>query len=190
MGAIPFTPISPAAQRAVAGAAPGFGQRRCAETKAETVVQLPERPDLSVLSEAIPLFYVGRNRHGFWVVRDADGRSGGVFLWQRSARRFAGRQSASSGCATMFLNETLELDLENQGSRLVPILTALLEFVGHRAPGVASLVGMMRTEWRKLCAEIWRAVAGARRNRDALERELFRGQYRLSSKNDDDLPVP
>ena len=29
----------------------------------------------------------------------------------------------------------------------------------------------------------------ARRARTMLEAELFRGQYRLSSKNDDDLPI-
>jgi hypothetical protein len=37
--------------------------------------------------------------------------------------------------------------------------------------------------------QISRAVAGERRNRAAIERELFHGQYRLLSKNDDDLPI-
>jgi hypothetical protein len=49
---------------------------------------------------------------------------------------------------------------------------------------------MAIAEWRKLAAQMSRAVAGQRRNRAALERDLFAGQYFLSSKNDDDLPVP
>ena len=36
---------------------------------------------------------------------------------------------------------------------------------------------------------IRRALADERRNRDLIEREIHRGQYRLSSKNDDDLPT-
>jgi hypothetical protein len=43
-------------------------------------VNFLRRPDLSVLSEAIPLFYIAQNKLGFWVAREAEGRGGGVFF--------------------------------------------------------------------------------------------------------------
>jgi hypothetical protein len=91
----------------------------------ERVSKFPRRPDHQILSESIPLFFVGRNRHGFWVVREAEGRTGGIFLFKRSALRFAKKHSAPVGCATMFLTERFELDVENRGSPLVAWLHAL-----------------------------------------------------------------
>jgi hypothetical protein len=153
-------------------------------------IDLPKRPDLTVLNRSIPLFYIGRNSRGFWVAREADGRSGGVFLFRQSALRFTRNSSASSGCGVMILNGRLELDLENRGSRVVEPLTAAMDFAARRLPGLVALLGIAVRQWRKLVAKISQASAAGRRNRDALERELFHGQYRLSSKNDDDLPVP
>ncbi len=92
---------------------------------AGTVAKFPRRPDARVLSEAIPLFFIGRNKHGLWVVREAEGRTGGVFLLKRSALGFAKQNSAPAGCAIMFLVESFELDIENQGSRLVMWLEAI-----------------------------------------------------------------
>ena len=155
-----------------------------------TVINFPKRPDLTVLSQTIPLFYIARNKHGFWVAREAEGQRGGIFLLRRSALRFARDSSAPAGCAMMFLNEALELDLENEGSRHVEILAAGIDVITRRAPQFAAFVAMAIAEWRKLVAQISRAFAGERRNRAAIERELFRGQYTLSSKNDDDLPIP
>jgi hypothetical protein len=60
----------------------------------------------------------------------------------------------------------------------------------RRAPFLAAFIGMAVAEWRKLVAQVSRAVAGERRNRKAIEKELFHSQYTLSSKNDDDLPIP
>ena len=153
------------------------------------LVELPKRPDCHVLSTAIPLFYIGKNRHGFWVVRDAEGRTGGLFLRRESALRFA-RDREPAGCATMFLGEPLELDVENQGSQLVMGLTAAIEFAARRLPSVATFIGFALTEWRKLVTELSGALAGERRNRAAIEHELFRDEYRLTSKYDDDLPMP
>jgi hypothetical protein len=51
-------------------------------------------------------------------------------------------------------------------------------------------IGSAITEWRKLITQISDAFASQRRHREAIEKELFRGQYTLSSKNDDDLPIP
>jgi hypothetical protein len=155
-----------------------------------TATQLPRRPDASALSEAIPLFYIGRNKHGVWAVRRAEGQSGGLFLFKQSAARFARRQSQPDGCAMMFLAEPFELDVENQGSRIAGLLAAASEVVARRAPLLMSFIGSAIAEWRQLVAEISDAFAGHRRHRDAIEKELFRGQYTLCSKNDDDLPIP
>jgi hypothetical protein len=155
-----------------------------------TVINFPRRPDLNILSETIPLFYIAQNKHGFWVAREAEGRCGGVFLLRRSAVRFARQQSGSAGCAMMFLNEELELDIENEGDRLVEPIAALIGVATRRTPKFASFVAMAIAEWRKLVGQIGRAFAGERRNRKAIERELFRGAYTLASKNDDDLPPP
>ena len=152
------------------------------------VVNFPRRPDLSVLSETIPMFYIAPNKHGFWVAREPEGRCGGAFLLRRSAVRFARQQSGSAGCAMVFLNEELELDIENEGDRLVEPIAALIDVVTRRAPKFATFVAMAIAEWRKLIAQIAGAFAGERRNRRAIERELFRGEYMLASKNDDDLP--
>ncbi len=175
---------------AVASSAQDFVSRGRASGGLSTVVNFPKRPDLTVLSETIPLFYIARNTYGFWVAREAEGRCGGEFLLRRSAVRFARHKSAPAGCAMMFLNEALELDIENEGSRFVGPLAAAMDIVTRRAPIFAAFVAMAIAEWRKLVAQISRAFAGERRNRSAIERELFHGQNILLSKSDDDLPVP
>jgi hypothetical protein len=154
-----------------------------------TMAILPRRPDASALSEAIPLFYIGRNKSGLWVVREAAGGSGGLFLFKQSAARFARRQSEPAGCAMMFLAEPFELDVDNQGGRVAGLLCAASEIVARRAPLLGSIVGSVVAEWRKLIAEISDAFSSQRRHRGAIEKELFRGQYTLASKNDDDLPI-
>ena len=77
-----------------------------------------------------------------------------------------------------------------KGGRVVESVSAALDAGLRRMPILAAFVTMAIAEWRTLLAQVSRAVAGQRRNRTALESELFRGQYRLSSKNDDDLPIP
>jgi hypothetical protein len=151
--------------------------------------KFPRRPSLHVLSETIPLFYICRNRHGFWVARDAEGRCGGVFFRKESAFRFARRKSEPTGCAMMLLDEPLELDVENQGNRIMAPLGVAIDTMIRRAPRLAAFLGMMIAEWWKLVDEITRALAGERKHRAAIEQELFHGQYWLSSKDDDDLPA-
>jgi len=90
----------------------------------------------------------------------------------------------------MLVPRPLELDIPNQGSRLVTLLAAALDVVERRAPTLVAFVGMAIAEWRKLDAQISHAFAGQRRNRKAIEKDLFRDQYTLVSKSDDDLPVP
>jgi hypothetical protein len=81
-----------------------------------TVANFPRRPDAGVVSKSILLFFIGRNRNDLWIAREAEGRTGGVFLLKRSALHFAQRKSAPVGCATMFLAEPIELDTENPGN--------------------------------------------------------------------------
>jgi hypothetical protein len=155
---------------------------------AHSVVKFPSRSELAFLNETIPLFYIGRNRDGFWVARDADGRSGGIFFFKASAVRFARAKTAPAGCALMFLNASFELDRDNEGSQAVEILGAAIALARRRVPTLVWFVEMAIAEWRKLLAQLSRAVAGERRHRAAVERELFHGHYRLASKIDDDLP--
>lgn len=90
-----------------------------------TAAKFPQRPDARVLSATISLFFIGRNKNGLWVAREAEGRTGGAFLLKRSALRFAKKNSVPVGCATMFVAERFELDVENQGNRLVTWLDAV-----------------------------------------------------------------
>ena len=46
--------------------------------------------------------------------------------------------------------------------------------------------------FRKAASLIWHfleALAEARKQRALIEAQLYRGRYRISSKNDDDLPI-
>ena len=77
-----------------------------------------QRPDPTVLSEAIPLFFIGRNRDGLWIAREADGRVGGLFWCKISALRFAEDRAWPMGCATVFFTQRFDLDIENRGNPL------------------------------------------------------------------------
>jgi hypothetical protein len=116
----------------VAGDAPKAETSRPAGTAA--IVKFPPRPDPRVLSASIPLFFIGRNKYGFWVARAAEGQVGGIFLMKRSALRFAAKNSAPAGCATMFLTERFELDVENQGGVLAADLDAMIRIIAAPAP--------------------------------------------------------
>jgi len=113
---------------------PSLDRHRLPHDEARTDAQFPRRPSSSVLSESIPLFFLGRNKVGLWVVREAEGRTGGIFLFRESAMRFAGKHSLSAGCATMFLSERFELDVENHGNPLVARLDAVLRRAAELIP--------------------------------------------------------
>jgi hypothetical protein len=82
--------------------------------------------DPGIVNDAIPAFFIGRNREGFWVARDVNGRIGGIFLLENSAVAFARKNSQPTGCATIFPSEPFELDLENSGNPLVTQLRPLM----------------------------------------------------------------
>jgi hypothetical protein len=143
-------------------------------------LRLPQRPDASVLNEAIPLFYIGRNRNGLWVAREAEGRAGGIFLTRRAAAQFAEESYEPSGCATMFVTEPLELDLVPGHAK-----GDAAESVSPLSMSIAGLIAVART----IFAKIGRVLASGRLHRQAIERDLFAGRYTLCSKSDDDFPV-
>jgi hypothetical protein len=161
--------------------------RRKSRPLPTAVRNFPQRPDASVINESIPLFYIGQNRKGRWVVRESEGRSGGLFLFKQWAVHFARRQSEPFGCAIMFLAEPVELEINSDGKCAGSLhSTELSSRQGRGDNGVvAAVVGV----WRKLTSYIAHNTAAQRRNREAVERDLFGGQYTLSSKNDDDLPM-
>jgi hypothetical protein len=104
------------------------GEQRSVAIRASTARNEPrraadtpfQRPGAEDVSEAIPVFFIGRNKHGHWVVRGADGKSGGLFWRKQAAVRFATRSAWPARCATIFPSDGIELDLENQGN---PLLT-------------------------------------------------------------------
>lgn len=89
------------------------------------------------------MFFIGRNKRGHWVARDADGKSGGLFWRRQAAIRFAGRSAWPARCATIFPAETIELDLENQGNPLLAHIdvTRMLR-IGNAAAGALLLMAV------------------------------------------------
>jgi hypothetical protein len=85
--------------------------------------------DPGVISASIPTFFVGRDRDGFWLARDAKGERGGIFLLKSSALAFARRAARPLGCATIFPSERFELDVKNQGNPLASYLKPLFRLV-------------------------------------------------------------
>jgi hypothetical protein len=108
--------------------------------KPEIIAQQFQPLDPDLVSKTIPAFFVGRNNDGFWVVRDATGRMGGIFLFKASALWFSKRRSRTTGCATIFLSEPFELDLENRGNPYAMYLAPWVKFATHRRHWVAALI--------------------------------------------------
>jgi len=107
-------------------------------------LSFPQRPNPKMLSESIPLYFIARNRNGFWIAREAEGRTGGIFIFQRSALRFAKRASAPFGCATMFLPQRLELDVANRGAKITAWLNALIGKLGSLIPAYPPAIPIRR----------------------------------------------
>jgi hypothetical protein len=116
----------------LAGRNPSPGQAVPSGLKSEGADALPfRRPSEDVLSEAIPAFFIGRNQSGFWVARDADGKSGGLFWSREAALRFANRVWPD-GCATIFPQARFELDIDNAGNPLISWLEAARHWLARR----------------------------------------------------------
>ena len=106
--------------------------------------------DAGIVNEAIPAFFIGRNKEGFWIARDVKGRIGGIFLLESSALSFARRNSRPAGCATIFPSERLELDLENNGNPVVAYLRPLMRLATtHRRRAAAFIRKMAQAITRR-----------------------------------------
>jgi hypothetical protein len=135
-------PTDQPAPRASAVAAAQDGQHCGAPSEQQVTVTTPFQPlDPSILNAAIPAFFIGRNKEGFWLARDVKGKVGGIFLFESSALAFARRNSRPLGCATIFPSERFELDLENQGNPLIVHLRPLMRLAVHGWRQVAALTG-------------------------------------------------
>ena len=115
-------------------------------------VTAPFQPlDPGIVNEAIPAFFIGRNKEGFWVARDVNGQIGGIFLFENSALSFARRNSEPKGCATIYPSESFELDLENDGNPLIEHLGSLKRFTrGPRQQIAASMRNLAEAVKRRL----------------------------------------
>src|SRR3984893_15206549 len=108
-----------------------------------TVIAQFQPLDPDIVNEAIPAFFVGRNKEGFWVARDAKGRIGGIFLLENSALSFAKKNSRPAGCATIFPSERIELDLENRGNTFIVPVRDMKHFVSGQARRIVALVRLL-----------------------------------------------
>ena len=71
----------------------------------------PPSPQASRLS---PLFRVGKNSRGHWVVQDQQGLRGGLFVDRAEALKFAMFENGNRPQAVIMVPGGLELDLKNR----------------------------------------------------------------------------
>jgi hypothetical protein len=116
------------------------------------------RPGPEVLSRTIPVVFIGRNRAGLWVARDADGKFGGLFWRKGSALNFAKTNAGAAGCAALFPRARFELDLENHGNPLAAGLGAAKLFLGRHLPRRAAIRRLLGAAFAILLAAA--ALAG------------------------------
>jgi hypothetical protein len=110
-----------------------------AEKSATVTAQF--RPlDPGIVNETIPAFFIGRNKEGFWIARDVNGRIGGIFLLEHSAVSFAKQNSLPAGCATIYPSERFELDLENGGNPFVVQLGSCTRVAMHLQQRLVAMI--------------------------------------------------
>jgi len=68
-----------------------------------------ESPSLNCLES--PLFLVGKDSHGNWVVRDQNGLCGGLFVGRAEALKFAMSENGNRPQAVIMVAGVLELDM-------------------------------------------------------------------------------
>ena len=137
----PDLPEQQAPRYSAAAVAPD-SQRAGAPPEQHVTASTPFQPlDPGIVNAAIPAFFIGRNKEGFWLARDVTGQIGGIFLLESSALAFARRNSRPSGCATIFPSERFELDLENQGNPFIVCLRPLMRLAIRGRRRMAVLTG-------------------------------------------------
>jgi len=63
-----------------------------------------------------PLFLVGKDRHGHWVVQDQNGLRGGMFVSRAEALKFAMFENGHRPQAVVMVPGILELDMSRKPS--------------------------------------------------------------------------
>jgi len=104
-----------------------------------------QRPGPDVLSRSIPVVFIGRNRDGVWVARDADGKFGGLFWRKGAALRFARAGAGPAGCATVFPRARFELDLENSGNPLLGCVGPIKRLLARTALRLTAIIRRLAT---------------------------------------------
>ena len=61
-----------------------------------------------------PIFMIGRDRHGNWVVRDQKGTSGGLFVSREAALRYVRSESGYRPRALVVVSGNFELDIASK----------------------------------------------------------------------------
>jgi hypothetical protein len=130
------------APRYSAAAVAQDSQRGSVPPDQHVTASTPFQPlDPDIVNDAIPAFFIGRSKQGFWLARDVKGQMGGIFLFESSALAFARRNSRPAGCVTIFPSERFELDLENEGNPLIACLRPLMRLAVHGPRRTAALAG-------------------------------------------------
>jgi hypothetical protein len=111
--------------------------------KPATVTAQFQLIDPAIVNDAIPAFFIGRNKEGFWVARDVKGRIGGIFLLENSAVSFARKNSQPAGCATIYPSERFELDLEDKGNPLIAQFVSMLRVTMRPRRRIAGFIDQM-----------------------------------------------
>lgn len=72
-------------------------------------------PPLSNVKATSPLFLIGRDSHGNWVVQDEKCICGGLFVDRAEALRFAMFENGNRPQAVIMVPGVFELDMSRQG---------------------------------------------------------------------------
>jgi hypothetical protein len=111
-----------------------------APAKFDHAVTSFQRPGPEVLNRTIAVVFIGRNRDGVWVARDADGKFGGLFWRKDAAFRFAKANAGPAGCAAVFPQARFELDIANSGNPFLGHLGAVKRRLLRRALRVKAMI--------------------------------------------------
>lgn len=71
-----------------------------------------------------PHFLIGRDRRGNWVVAEAGGMCGGLFVSRDAALRFVRLENVNRSQAVVMISETIELDMSRRAGAPAPQDTA------------------------------------------------------------------
>jgi hypothetical protein len=75
---------------------------------------MPKGEPPSASSSNSPLFLIGKNSHGNWVVRDQSGLCGGLFVGRAEALKFAMFENGNRPNAVIMVPGVLELDISGK----------------------------------------------------------------------------